>query len=240
MKFDTIDELWLDAAQRVSLGAIVPSRIGPTKEIIGYQACLKDPFANFMFNPRRSLSPSYAAAEFIWYMSGENRIDRIVAYAPQYTKFANNGIAHGAYGARLTGCSEYSSLAYVIRILTKDPSSRQACINLWDNDKDLDHAEHRTRNDLPCTLCLNFLIRDNRLHLSVTMRSNDLWLGLPYDIFCWTSLQILVAQCLRVEVGEYYHQAMSLHCYEKDWEKVDESFGSFDTHSFSYIPEPGR
>jgi len=54
------------------------------------------------------------------------------------------------------------------------------------------------------------------------MRSNDVWLGMPYDIWCFTCIQILIAQELGVEVGSYIHQPGSLHLYEKNWEKARE------------------
>src|SRR5690606_26043016 len=53
------------------------------------------------------------------------------------------------------------------------------------------------------------------------MRSNDLWLGLPYDIMMFTRLQSAMAWALGVRVGKYVHTTFSLHLYERDIPKVD-------------------
>jgi len=75
------------------------------------------------------------------------------------------------------------------------------------------------------TICIEGIIepvvRDNKLHLVATMRSNDAWLGLPYDIFCFTTLQRIIAVELGLELGTYVHQAGSEHIYAKNQEKID-------------------
>ncbi len=50
--------------------------------------------------------------------------------------------------------------------------------------------------------------------MHTTMRSQDLWLGFPYDIFTATLIQELLAGWLEVGVGEYHHHVDSLHLYE--------------------------
>jgi thymidylate synthase len=64
-------------------------------------------------------------------------------------------------------------------------------------------------------------VRDARLHLIGTMRSNDAYLGLPHDVFAFTMLQEIVARAVGVELGEYIHFAGSLHLYAEHYEKAD-------------------
>jgi len=227
-QFESLDELWLDAANEIiENGTDLPSRDGNCREVMGYVARLTDPMSNFMFNPVRKMHPSYAAAELIWYLSGETEITRIEAYAPQYKRFVSgekdDGLhSHGAYGGRLSETSPagYTMLAHVVRCLVKNPESRQICLALWNNARDLPFAESGGVGDIPCTLALNFLVRDGRLNLCATMRSNDIWLGTPYDIWCFTSLQFFIAEAAKLKLGWYQHQAMSLHAYERNHEKV--------------------
>jgi thymidylate synthase len=79
-------------------------------------------------------------------------------------------------------------------------------------DPEQDTRGHR---DVPCTLNYRFFLRNDRLHMHTTMRSQDLWLGFPYDIFAATVLQELLAGWLGVELGDYHHNVDSLHLYEK-------------------------
>ena len=213
--FDTVDELWLDAASKVLTdGAVQDSRDGGTKELLGYTARLLDPRAHFLLNPVRRLSPSYAAAETLWYLSGVKDISLVVAYAPQYTRFAPDGFAHGAYGHRMGG-PNLIHIHEIVEMLMRKPDSRQAVLAIWHPD-DLAIAIEGSCKDIPCTLSLQFLLRDRKLHLRATMRSNDIWLGLPYDIFAFTTIQMIVADLLGVGYGWYEHSAGSLHVYERN------------------------
>lgn len=234
--FETFDELWVDAARyTMGQGANIESRDGPCREVLGYTAKLTDTSYNFLFNPHRNMRPDYAAAELLWYLSGDGSVDMISAYAPSYVRFANDGVVHGAYGVRIG-----QQITELVRLLQDKPNTRQAVISLW-NDTDLGDAHTGQWNDLPCTLTLTFMLRDGALNMLVNMRSNDLWFGLPYDLFCWTSIQQLVASTLEVDVGWYQHSAASLHCYEKHWKRVMVAKDAdFATHKLNYKSRPGK
>jgi hypothetical protein len=86
---------------------------------------------------------------------------------------------------------------------------------MWDSG-DICEAIIGTVNDLPCTLSMQFIRRGEHLHCSVCMRSNDVWLGLPYDVFCFSTIQRLVAHRLGLKAGKYIHNVGSLHVYTRD------------------------
>jgi thymidylate synthase len=178
------------------------------------------------------MSLRYAGAEFLWYLSGQRRIEMIKYYAPQYSNYADGPFeeAWGAYGYRWAqdaamrreaGDSgvNMSQLDFIVNTLRRDPSSRQAILTMW-NAGDLVHASLMDKRDLPCTLSIQFLLRHGRLHAITTMRSNDLWYGFPYDVFCFCMLQCYLADILGVKVGTYCHQVGSLHLYEKQYLKI--------------------
>ena len=104
----------------------------------------------------------------------------------------------------------------VKQLLKNDPSTRQAVIHIKEARNLIDYPT----KDLNCTIALQFILRNNKLDLIVTMRSNDVWLGLPYDLFNFTCMQILMAMELGVEIGTYYHNAASLHMYRSDANKI--------------------
>ncbi len=56
--------------------------------------------------------------------------------------------------------------------------------------------------------------------MTAMMRSNDAYLGLPHDVFCFTMMQELVAAELGLEVGEYTHMVGSMHLYDDDRDKA--------------------
>ena len=54
--------------------------------------------------------------------------------------------------------------------------------------------------------------------MHTTMRSQDLWLGFPYDVFTFTVLHELMAGWVGAELGEYRHTVDSLHLYSTNWD----------------------
>lgn len=154
----------------------------------------------------------------------------IACYAPQYVRFANDGMAYGAYGHRLvTNVAPYDLLQTALAVLKKTPDSRQCVVSLWRPD-DLITAYEGTKNDLPCTLSWQFFIRNNALHLSGHMRSNDVWLGFPYDVYVNTCIQRMMAGTLKLAVGDYVHSVGSMHLYDKNRGAAQEAVAAAGTY----------
>ena len=96
----------------------------------------------------------------------------------------------------------------VVAMLKSNPETRQAVISIYDGKEISTY-----RKDTPCTHAVQFTVLDNKLHMAVLMRSNDLWFGFCNDQYCFASLQELVAERLSIELGTYYHFAHNLHLY---------------------------
>jgi hypothetical protein len=91
------------------------------------------------------------------------------------------------------------------------------------------------KKDVPCTLALQFFIRDEKLHLHVNMRSSDIILGIAYDVPAFTLMQEVLANELGVGLGEYCHTSNSLHCYERDFAMLS---AIADTACDNSVPMP--
>jgi thymidylate synthase len=165
-----------------------------------------------------------AIGELLWYLTGDNRLDFIERYLSQYQKESEDSVTvYGGYGPRLFNQRGHDQIQNVINLLRTRSTSRRAVIQLF-NAEDIanEHCE------IPCTTTLQFLARDQRLDLIVTMRSNDAYIGLPHDVFCFTMLQEIIARTLDLEIGTYRHFVGSLHLYKKNWasaqQLVDEGY----------------
>lgn len=110
-----------------------------------------------------------------------------------------------------------SQLRRCYELLKQDPSSRRAILTIHNPVWDVVDGDSK---DIPCTLNLQFIIRDGRLHCFCQMRSNDIWYGTPHNVMMFTFLQRAMAGWLGVRPGDYVHRANSLHMYEKHWEKA--------------------
>ncbi|MFL5330246.1 MAG: thymidylate synthase [Gemmataceae bacterium] len=170
---------------------------------------LTDPRARLSHTEKKGKMFS-AVGELLWYLAASDRADFVSYYIPLYSDEAEaDGSIHGAYGPRIflpTGASQFDN---VIARLRERATTRKAVIQLFEKS-DLD-GDYR---DVPCTCALQFLLRGDRLHLAVSMRSSDAFYGLPHDVFTFTMLQEIVARTLGCELGHYTHFAGSLHIYQ--------------------------
>jgi len=121
------------------------------------------------------------------------------------------GLYDGAYGPRIK-----FQIDYMYQLLKREPTSRRAAISIYNQN---DQNKNLTF-DVPSTVCLQFLLRKNKLNLICYMRSNDFWNGLPFDVGIFGFLQEVMASWLKVKLGTYTHFVGSAHIYLKDLQKV--------------------
>jgi thymidylate synthase len=192
-------------------GAPVKASRGPNRELVGVQLELETPRARLSRTETRG-RPFSALGEFLWYLTEDNRLDFIQPYIPAYAEDSDDGLTvHGGYGPRIFGLRGHDQLENAIRQLNASSTSRRAVIQIFDAE---DNAKRY--KEVPCTTTLQFLLREGRLHLITTMRSNDAYLGLPHDVFCFTMLQEMVARILGVDLGGYRHFVGSMHLYDNN------------------------
>jgi len=174
--------------------------------------------------PERKLSYSFMFGEAAWMLEGRNDVESVSKYVDGVKRFSDDGVTFfGAYGPKII-----TQTSYIVDTLTKDKDSRQAVLNIW-------RENPRSSKDIPCTLSLQFFLReasdDLWLHTIATMRSNDAWLGTPYDTFNFSAISFYIACHLnkagiKCKLGSLNIQAGSRHIYENDFLKLDDIFTS--------------
>ena len=175
--------------------------------------------------PERKLSYSFMFGEAAWMLEGRNDVESVSKYVDGVKRFSDDGETFfGAYGPKIL-----TQWSYVIKTLVTDKDSRQAVINIW-------RENPGSSKDIPCTLSLQFFLREASdelwLHTVATMRSNDAWLGTPYDTFNFSAISFWIALHLnrngiKCKVGSLNIQAGSRHIYETDFKKLDSLFTSY-------------
>jgi thymidylate synthase len=213
IKAGTLDDL-LVRVFRKALKSKVRTRSskGPARELLAVILTLENPRARFSRTERRGALFS-CLGETLWYLSGSKRLDVIEYYIPRYREYSELSrrakTAPGAYGPRIFGGNGRTQYSTVIEHLRNRKDTRQAVIQIFD-------AKDLGGKDVPCTCTLQFMARGGKLHMLTQMRSNDVYLGLPHDVFAFTLLQEIVARTLSHEVGLYHHAVGSLHLYESN------------------------
>lgn len=169
-------------------------------------------------NPRARLSLTETRGrlfsclgELCWYLSKSNDLASIEYYVSQYAKEADRGVVFGGYGPRLFDWQGTNQVANVISLLKRHPASRRAVVQIFDRG-DIPSKQ----KNIPCTCLFHFIVRNQKVHMITYMRSNDVYIGLPHDVFAFTMLQEIVARSLGLELGTYKHTAGSLHLYEEN------------------------
>ena len=200
--FKKLRKLLLDAP-------IVISREQETRELLSFSFELTNPRNRLIYHQQRKYNYAFNIAEMFSHIAGINSVQYMDFWNSNYKQFSDNGVNFlGNYGERLK-----FQIPNLINKLRRHPHTRQATLSIY-NSNDI----MRETKDVPCTIALDFKIRDNKLYLHTFMRSNDLIFGLQYDLVAFTLMQEIIANSIGVELGSYNHTAASLHVYKKHWE----------------------
>ena len=170
------------------------------------------PMPAFIDLAARKVNVPFMFAEAAWIISGSNRLEDIEPYMKVYKNFSDDGVfLRGAYGPKVV-----DQLGYVVDSIEKDNDTRQAVINIW-------RERPGVSKDIPCTILMQFLLREGVLNCVTTMRSQDIVLGYTYDVFTFSmvarAVQLLLKERgIEVELGVLFVNAGSMHIYERHYE----------------------
>ena len=179
-------------------------------EIINAITIVEDPTKCIMKSDIRKLPMRYCIGELLWYLSANNSLKEIQKYSKNWDRMSDNGeTVNSNYGWCIKKKYGFDQWEFCKNELKANSNSRRAVIHIKE-------ASDKDSKDVNCTVSLQFFIRDNKLYLTTYMRSNDLWLGFPYDVFQFTAMQILMSMELGLDLGTYTHIAGSLHLYERN------------------------
>lgn len=185
---------------------------------------------------RNKVLVDYTRAEMELYLSGERRVEKWAEASKFWNRIANpDGTVNSAYGwlifydkscgnpeyeIQTPGAAETVELMrtpweWAREAIVRDHDTRQAILPFIKRD----HLWLGCR-DVTCTVYGSFMLRDGRLNLTISMRSNDLVRGLGFDLPFFNYLHLKMVEELStkfpVEVGTYTHIANSAHIYDRD------------------------
>lgn len=195
------------------VGVEEESRNGP---VISYpdpmMITLYNPRNRVLFNPVRDANPFFHVMEFVWMMGGWQDVRFLLPFNKNFVNFTDDGNnQNAAYGYRWANHFSVDQIKEVAKKLKASPTTRRAVVGMWDPNQDL------TSNsvDVPCNTQLMFRIRDGKLNMLVTNRSNDvIWGMLGANIVHMTLLQELIAEEVGVDLGWYKVISNNAHIYK--------------------------
>jgi len=208
-------------------------------EKLGYKFVIKEPKELDIYpitksEERNKVIRDYIDKEVILFDDGNDNSDGKMSELSKIWKIISNpdGTINSNYGLMIYHTKDAGNLKH---------QPDQGYINQWDWAKQrlmhnmttlqailhFNRTTHQWTNnkDQPCTVFIQFLIRNNKLHLYGYMRSNDAVYGTPYNISYFIRLMHRMKNELKtrypnLEIGNYTHNATSLHIYKRNFDKV--------------------
>ena len=202
----TVGRAWLDILYNImKFGAVKKSSYGgDQKELINLCTVIEeeDPF-----NPK-------------WEDYFQFTKEELEGYIPQVTTAMKIKDVTYTYGyrfraAELKDGSRIDQIQIIIDVLKKFPYRRGAIAFSWDYDTD-------ARSKLqPCLNLIHCLVQDDILHMTVYIRSNDMYEAWPRNAFALRRLHGFIVKEISKEtplgLGTLTIISASAHLYEKNW-----------------------
>ena len=197
------------------------------RECLNVGMLIEDPSKNLFKYDDKSLTlpTGYVKKEMALYLSATDSAKEFVKASSFWDNIkTKRGKINSAYGNLIFNKSlkdGRSQFDWAFDCLKNDKDSRQAFMRFNNTSHQYDGNK-----DVPCTFTMSYHIRDNKLHATVYMRSNDIIKGTTYDIPSFILFQRLMLLRLRevypdLECGTYTHINSSFHLYSTDFELVE-------------------
>lgn len=216
MEHNHTNDVWQEKVHEVynNPDYVVAPRGMEVKEVLNGSYAVQMPA--YLDFEERDINTQFMFAEAAWIVGGSNKLSDITPYMKSYEKYSDDGIfMRGAYGPKVV-----DQLGYVCDSIINDEDTRQAVMTIW-------RERPGQSKDIPCTVAMQFLLRENELNMVTTMRSQDIVLGFTYDVFTFSMVAAAVQRILHergreVTLGTLFVNAGSLHLYESHYEKAQQ------------------
>lgn len=130
-----------------------------------------------------------------------------------------DGTIGKAYGYQL---AKYKQVDNLIKTIKEDPTSRRMITTLW-NIEDLPEMALQ-----PCAFQTLWNINKGKLNCMLTIRSNDWFLGNPFNVAQYAALVHMIAQVTNYKPGRLTVCINDAHIYENHIPQIQEQLGLVD------------
>ena len=173
--------------------------------------------------------------ELLWFLSGETNIrylkeNGVSIWDEWATADGELGPVYGAQWRNWQGADgqTYDQVTALVEGLKNNPDSRRHIINGWnvallpdEQQKPWENAAAGKMALPPCHVLYQFYVANNKLSASLYIRSNDLFLGNPYNTASLALLTHMLAQQCDLAVGEIVLSIGDAHIYSNHFDQVE-------------------
>ena len=214
-------------------GTIKGDRTGTgTKSIFGHQMHF-DLSDGFPLVTTKKIHFKSVIHELLWFLKGDTNINYLNENGVRiWNEWANKkGDLGPIYGSqwRNGNNEEIDQIKELISTLKKNKNSRRMLISAWNPsvlpDDELSFSENVEKNKAalpPCHAFFQFYVSDEKLSCQLYQRSADVFLGVPFNIACYSLLTIMVAQVCGFKAGKFIHTFGDAHIYINHIDQIKE------------------
>lgn len=135
-----------------------------------------------------------------------------------------DGTIGKAYGYQL---AKYKQVDNLIKTIKEDPTNRRMVVTLW-NIEDLPDMALQ-----PCAFQTLWNINHGRLNCMLTIRSNDWFLGQPFNVTQYAVLVHMIAQVTGYKPGQLTVCINDAHIYENHIPQMQQQMGLVDLNDLT-------
>ena len=212
----------------------------------------ESPQERVLLDSRRDANPFFHLMEGLWMLAGRDDAAFLDNYVKDFgSRFAENGIVHGAYGKRWRTSLGFDQLDEIVCRLRADPTDRQCVLQMWDASDQTNQCLEcgwkgsddliGSWKDRPCNTHCYFRIREMAtalvqdyakvqsgpvLDMTICCRSNDIvWGAYGANAVHMSMLMEYVAGRVGVGVGTMYQLSNNYHGYVDMLDKIGDPDG---------------
>ena len=214
-------------------GTIKGDRTGTgTKSIFGHQMNF-DLSDGFPLVTTKKIHFKSVIYELLWFLKGDTNINYLNENGVRiWNEWANKkGDLGPIYGSQWRNWNNegIDQIKELISTLKKNKNSRRMLISAWNPsvlpDDELSFSENVKKNKAalpPCHAFFQFYVSEEKLSCQLYQRSADVFLGVPFNIACYSLLTLMVAQVCGFKAGKFIHTFGDAHIYTNHIDQIKE------------------
>ena len=215
---------YLELLQKImDTGVVKHDRTGVgTKSIFGHQMRF-DLSEGFPLLTTKKVHLKSIIYELLWFVSGDTNVRRLQEHnVTIWDEWADeNGELGPVYGHQWRSWPApdgrtIDQLSDVVRTIRENPDSRRMIVTAW-NPGEVDRMALP-----PCHCLFQFYVAEGKLSCQLYQRSDDTFLGVPFNIASYALLTMMIAQCCGLVPGEFIHTTGDTHIYLNHFDQVRE------------------
>ena len=161
--------------------------------------------------------------ELLWFLQGNTNVQYLQEHGVRiWNEWADeNGELGPVYGKQWRRWQKpdgttVDQISRALDLIKNDPDSRRIIVSAWNV------GELGQMALMPCHAFFQFYVANDKLSCQLYQRSQDVFLGMPFNIASYALLTHMMAQQVNLAVGDFVWTGGDVHIYQNHIEQVKE------------------